>query len=468
MANTFPMIPMDIKKWESFSTYIKKHSEELSLEEQTAFELLNDFWRNGNFDKEECEENIRILIDNAIKHGNNLQLKTNLQGFRELCKRYYTKDPAAFKEFQRMKGGRPNESVVVPKHTVPEKKKPKEPIKKKQRIDYDDGYYIGDTKFGKPHGFGKYYYNNGDWADGGWLNGKPEGYYCKIYYKEAGRTEIGEFHSGKRWGKGKMVWDDGHKYRGEWDEDGINGYGIWVYPDKDTYKGYFKNWEMNGKGRYTWADGGWYEGDWKNDKMTGIGTRYDVENKRTDHGEYLNGNRSGKGEMKWKDGDRYVGTWQDTDKGLQGKGIYYFANGNKQRGRYKNGQWHKSGGFNFSFGSDKNTSDLGGFGRFFSPKGRLRRSGFALRMLIVSVPYVAALVSLDTYDESVLNYLFFFFSFLYFIFIGIQMAKRLHDIGYTGWLALITLVPFSTPWFQLYLLFAAGSIGDNKYGADPR
>ncbi|TQV73934.1 DUF805 domain-containing protein [Aliikangiella marina] len=45
--------------------------------------------------------------------------------------------------------------------------------------------------------------------------------------------------------------------------------------------------------------------------------------------------------------------------------------------------------------------------------------------------------------------------------------RRLHDLDHTGWLTLIYLIPFVNIAFGLYVLFAPGTQGANKYGARP-
>ncbi len=47
-------------------------------------------------------------------------------------------------------------------------------------------------------------------------------------------------------------------------------------------------------------------------------------------------------------------------------------------------------------------------------------------------------------------------------------VRRLHDIGRTGWLLLLYLVPI-LGWFALLVLFCLdGTSGPNAYGADPK
>ncbi len=50
------------------------------------------------------------------------------------------------------------------------------------------------------------------------------------------------------------------------------------------------------------------------------------------------------------------------------------------------------------------------------------------------------------------------------IMLGIQ---RLHDLDKTGWLLLLNIIPFINVFFALYLLFARGTLGPNRYGNPP-
>jgi len=46
--------------------------------------------------------------------------------------------------------------------------------------------------------------------------------------------------------------------------------------------------------------------------------------------------------------------------------------------------------------------------------------------------------------------------------------RRLHDLDQTGWLSLLVFVPLLNFLFALYLLFAPGTQGENKYGLRPQ
>ena len=47
------------------------------------------------------------------------------------------------------------------------------------------------------------------------------------------------------------------------------------------------------------------------------------------------------------------------------------------------------------------------------------------------------------------------------------MTRRLHDLGKSGYLALIALIPGISLVFSIYLFCAAGQVGSNQYGEDP-
>lgn len=47
-------------------------------------------------------------------------------------------------------------------------------------------------------------------------------------------------------------------------------------------------------------------------------------------------------------------------------------------------------------------------------------------------------------------------------------ARRLHDVGKSGWWWLINLVPLVGTLYFLYLMLSAGQVGFNQYGEDPK
>ncbi|WP_158583555.1 DUF805 domain-containing protein [Salinisphaera sp. Q1T1-3] len=57
-----------------------------------------------------------------------------------------------------------------------------------------------------------------------------------------------------------------------------------------------------------------------------------------------------------------------------------------------------------------------------------------------------------------------------FLLAGIKIffdTRRLHDVNITGWAAVLTFVPLINIVFDLFLMLAPGTRGDNKYGRPP-
>jgi len=63
-----------------------------------------------------------------------------------------------------------------------------------------------------------------------------------------------------------MVWTNGDSYKGNWENDHVNGYGVYKYDSGDIYKGNYKDGEMNGYGEYFYKNGDIYKGNWLNDQ----------------------------------------------------------------------------------------------------------------------------------------------------------------------------------------------------------
>ena len=84
-----------------------------------------------------------------------------------------------------------------------------------------------------------------------------------------------------------------------------------IWPDGTKYVGEWENYENHGKGTMTWPDGTKYVGEWQNDKFHGQGT------------------------MTWPDGTKYVGEWENGE--THGQGITTWQNGTTEEGVYKDG-----------------------------------------------------------------------------------------------------------------------------------
>lgn len=76
--------------------------------------------------------------------------------------------------------------------------------------------YDGDTKDGKPDGYGRAYYKDGRIYEGQWKDGQYDGEGCQFY----GNLNLwyeGGFKNGRREGYGKSFYEDGNPaFEGQW------------------------------------------------------------------------------------------------------------------------------------------------------------------------------------------------------------------------------------------------------------
>lgn len=117
-------------------------------------------------------------------------------------------------------------------------------------IIYEDGKFIGETLNGIPNGFGKYWFTNGDYYEGNFVDGLFEGK-GYLYIANDNTKYSGQFYDGEPSGIGKIIFPDLSVYEGSIDEGKPYGYGIlyeynqyhnefpykldgeWVYGKKD-------------------------------------------------------------------------------------------------------------------------------------------------------------------------------------------------------------------------------------------
>ena len=95
-------------------------------------------------------------------------------------------------------------------------------------IDYTNGYYDGDVNSSdERHGFGVYYFKNGNKYVGEWENDKRNGH--GTFYRADGDRYEGNFVDGKANGHGTYYWAKGDKYTGEWKNNAQNGRGVYCW-----------------------------------------------------------------------------------------------------------------------------------------------------------------------------------------------------------------------------------------------
>lgn len=99
-------------------------------------------------------------------------------------------------------------------------------------------------------------------------------------------------------------------------------------------------------------------------------------------------------------------------------------------------------------------------------RGRIRRSVFWAALTIATAVFAILFVALQAVAGYAITLVLYppFFAVLLSL-----MVRRLHDRQFSAWWLLLALVPALGPVvLACQLLFARGTHGDNRYGADPR
>jgi uncharacterized membrane protein YhaH (DUF805 family) len=104
--------------------------------------------------------------------------------------------------------------------------------------------------------------------------------------------------------------------------------------------------------------------------------------------------------------------------------------------------------------------------KLWSSNGRIRRKTYWLRWLLTTIiitpAYGFGVILLNERDADA--YFGFFLLFIYLLglfFLILQGIKRMHDVDKSGWYILI-------PFYSLILAFTDGTVGQNRYGEDPK
>ncbi len=103
-----------------------------------------------------------------------------------------------------------------------------------------------------------------------------------------------EMEEGKFSGNGTFIWKDGEKYAGEYLNDLRHGRGVETYPDNDafsrvSYDGRWKEGKQSGVGKLVWKNGERYVGEFQDDQQNGEGILYSATNKILKQGHWKNG-----------------------------------------------------------------------------------------------------------------------------------------------------------------------------------
>lgn len=104
--------------------------------------------------------------------------------------------------------------------------------------------------------------------------------------------------------------------------------------------------------------------------------------------------------------------------------------------------------------------------------GRARRKEYWMFVLFNMIFAIAAIVVDNVLGLTFGEIPYGPFYFLYALAIIIPSlavgVRRLHDIGKSGWMILISLIPIIGGIWLLVLLVTEGQQGDNEYGTDPK
>ncbi|MET0846056.1 MAG: DUF805 domain-containing protein [Pseudomonas sp.] len=107
--------------------------------------------------------------------------------------------------------------------------------------------------------------------------------------------------------------------------------------------------------------------------------------------------------------------------------------------------------------------------------GRLRYLAWTMALTLVTLAvgsvlaiFAFAIISADSTAGLILGGLVAFILFIALAVVSIQFSvQRLHDIGWSGWLWLLNLVPFVGSFFPLVIMVVPGTNIANQYGAPP-
>jgi len=170
--------------------------------------------------------------------------------------------------------------------------------------------YEGEFVDGKMHGYGIYYYANGDRYEGDFVDGCMTGTgmwtsctgdkYLGVFknsarhglgtYSHAGGERYeGEWQDGDRCGHGLLVRTDGSKYVGDFKDGRFEGKGAFYYSNGDVFHGMYEANKMCGEGKMEYADGSYYEGEYAEDERNGAGTYFSAVDNKVHKGNWVLG-----------------------------------------------------------------------------------------------------------------------------------------------------------------------------------
>jgi len=102
----------------------------------------------------------------------------------------------------------------------------------------------------------------------------------------------------------------------------------------------------------------------------------------------------------------------------------------------------------------------------FSFSGRNRRTKYWLTNFCASIPLIPANISGDNMSDGVAIFTLLVLIPIMWI-LWANVAKRCHELGKSGFMGLLLLIPLANLFVGIYLAFFQGDLNDNEYGPSP-
>lgn len=144
----------------------------------------------------------------------------------------------------------------------------------------------------------------------------------------------GQMKEGLPQGAGKVTFEDGSVYEGNWSHGEYHGQGK-LSSSTFSYEGGFKDSLFDGEGKLTLVGVGEYEGMFSRGKFSGYGIFRWIKGKIY-RGHWRDNHMHLKGMLVWPDGRKYIGNFSMGKK--EGKGYFYFAGGLMMEATWKGGK----------------------------------------------------------------------------------------------------------------------------------
>jgi len=172
--------------------------------------------------------------------------------------------------------------------------------------------------------YGKMIYENGEYYIGEFKRGLRHGKGI-LYYKNAKLIDFGYFDGNKFEQSGSIEYQIYDYYIGEWKDGLRHGKGLLCYKNKSKYIGDWINDKVEGNGKNIEVNGNYYIGEWKNGSKHGKGIIYYKNGGVKYEGDFINNEPYGKGKYIFDSGLIYIGEFKGGF--MYGKGIIYDKNG---------------------------------------------------------------------------------------------------------------------------------------------